>query len=91
MIMSRMQTKWQANDNGFRTKTKQKNNFLMIESENGDACTPDKVKMTVQCALDILLSFFYLYNSRKTPHRSPVRAMYGVSFVSASLAEVLSL
>ena len=31
------------------------------------------------------------YNSRRTPHSSPVRARYGVSFVSANLTEVLSL
>ena len=34
---------------------------------------------------------FSSYNSRRTPHSSPVRASYGVLFVSANLTEVLSL
>ena len=31
------------------------------------------------------------YNSRKTPHISPVRATYGVLFVRANLAQVLNV
>ena len=34
-------------------------------------------------ALAIYGGHFYMKNSRKTPHSSPVRARYGVSFVSA--------
>ena len=33
----------------------------------------------------------YMYNSRKTPHISPARARYGVSFVTANLIEMLWL
>ena len=36
-------------------------------------------------------SHFSPYTFRQTPHSSPVRARYGVSFVSANLTEVLSL
>ena len=38
----------------------------------------------IQCALDISRSFS-LNNSRKTSHSSPVRAGYGLSFVSAKV------
>ena len=42
-------------------------------------------------ALSIYRGHLSSYNSRKTPYRSPVRARYEVSFVSANLTEVLSL
>ena len=42
-------------------------------------------------ALSIYCDHVSLYNSRKTPHRSPVRARYRVSFVSANMTSVLSL
>ena len=45
----------------------------------------------IPCALSIYRDHFSLYDSRKTPHSSPVRASYGVSFTSANLTEVSSL
>ena len=38
--------------------------------------------------LSIYRNHFVVYNSRKITHSSPVRARYGVSFVSANLTEV---
>ena len=65
------------------------------EEENQDIqvhADVDKDKdVDIDGALSIYRGHFSSCNSRKTPHISPVRARYGVSFVSANLTEALSL
>ena len=57
---------------------------LEIEFARGD-------RKSEYSALSIYPGHFPLYNSWKTPHISPARARYGVSFVIVNLTEVLSL
>ena len=52
---------------------------------------PWHITHCIYSALSMYRSQVSSHNSRKIPHSSPVKAMYGVSFVSANLTEVLSL
>ena len=54
-------------------------------------CKNHQHQTTNYSALYIYRGHFSLYNSWKTSHSSPVRARYGVSFMSANLTNVSSL